>query len=122
MNSLVLQCKIDDLLNSISKLAFSGNSVETIYLDEFTALNHSIYKQINELYPLQGYTVEQDANLCLAMLLGFSIYMYANPEDELKRRETLIRSQLLLKRLSSSSLRERLASICDELSESIHEP
>lgn len=122
MDSLVLQCKIDDLLNSISKLVFIGNSVEAIYMDELVALNYSIHKQINELYPLRGCTVEQDANLCLAILLGFSISMYANPEDELKRQRTLTRSQRLLKEISSPSLREQLVAICNELSESIHEP
>ena len=40
---------------------------------------------MNELYPLHGSTPEQDASLCLALLLGYSVSLYASLEDDLKR-------------------------------------
>lgn len=115
MDTLVLQGKIENLLSSVSNLLLIGNHIGYIYADEFSDLNHDIHNQINELYPLRGNTVEQDANLCLAILMGYSISVYANPEDEFKKRKVLVRSQRLLQTLSPSFLQRQLSSTYNEL-------
>ena len=85
MDTVVLQDKIDHLLRSVRRLLPVGSDVCYLYSDDFSQLHQSIRNQLNELYPLRGETMEQDASLCLALLLGYSVSMYANPEEESKK-------------------------------------
>ena len=70
MDAVVLQEKIDHLLRSVRRLLPAGSDVCYLYPDDFSQLHQSIHNQLNELYPLRGATMEQDASLCLALLLG----------------------------------------------------
>ena len=117
MDILVLQEKIECLLTSVRKL-LSIEFNASVYVDNFSQLNESIHKQINELYPLRGKTPEQDASLCIALLMGYSVSMYANPDDETKKYSVLLRSQKLLRNLSPSPLKKQLSNICEEFKES----
>lgn len=118
MDAVILQEKIDHLLSSVHRLLPLGSDMGVVYTDDFSELNHTICHQINELYPLRGETMEQDASLCLALLLGYSVSMYANPADETKKHSVLLRSEKLLRNLSPCLLKEQLSGICDELKES----
>ena len=110
MDTIVLQEKIDNLLGSVHKLLPAGSDMGNIYADDFSLLNKSIYNQINELYSQHGRTPEQEATLCLALLMGYSVSMYANPEDELKKQTVLLRTWKILSLLPPSSLKEQLLS------------
>lgn len=114
MEFLVLQSKIDHLLSYVYKLLPVGRNMNYIYADDLSELNNVIHNQINELYSQWGNTVEQDASLCFALLMGYSVSMYANPDDEIKKQHILIRSQQLLQILPPSSLKEQLLTICNE--------
>lgn len=118
MDAVVLQEKIDYLLRSVRRLLPAGSDVCYLYSDDFSQLHQSIHNQLDELYPLQGATMEQDASLCLALLLGYSISMYANPEEESKKYNILVRSRRILQTLSASSLKEQLLTVYHELTES----
>ena len=115
MDTIVLQEKIDNLLGSVHKLLPAGSDMGNIYADDFSLLNKSIYNQINELYSQHGRTPEQEATLCLALLMGYSVSMYANPEDELKKQTVLLRTWKILSYLPVSPLKEQLLSAYNEL-------
>ena len=114
MGILLLQEKIENLQSLAESLLHIGGNDNFVYADDLSQLNKKIHETIIELYPLRGKTVEQEAALCLALLLGFSVSMYADPEDDLKRQTVLGRSQKLLKDLSPSSLKQNLLSVCRE--------
>ena len=49
MDTIVLQEKIDNLLNSVRKLLPGGSNLGDIYADDLSLLNKSIHDRINEL-------------------------------------------------------------------------
>ena len=118
MDTIVLQEKIDNLLNSVRKLLPGGSNLGDIYADDLSILNKSIHDRINELYSQHGRTPEQEAALCLALLMGYSVSQYANPEDESKKQTVLLRTRNILSLLPPSSLKEDLLLTYNELQHS----
>lgn len=115
MTGSSLQEKIDKLQNTVHALLHKSHSMECVYIDDIARLNKEIHEQINDLYPCHGTTAEQEAALCLSLLMGYSVSMYANPEDEIKKQTILIRSQKIIQNLFSSPLKNRLHTIYNEL-------
>lgn len=115
MNAILLQEKIDRLLNSVHLLLPNGSNRGYVHSDDLAQLNKSIHDLINELYSLRCETVEQEAVLCLAILMGYSVSMYANSEDEVQKQNILHRSQRLLEDIPSFSLRQQLSAIYHEM-------
>lgn len=111
MGASLLQEKIDKLQDIAGILLYSGENRGYIYTDDFSQLHKEIHGLINELYPCRGVTAEQEAALCLAILHGYSVSMYANPEDDEKKRDVLARVRIIMKTLPPSRSRERLLSI-----------
>ena len=118
MDTIVLQEKIENLLGSVHRLLPVGGDMGNIYADDLSLLNKSIHDQINELYSQHGRTLEQEATLCLALLMGYSVSLYANPEDELKTHTVLLRTRNILPLLPLSPLKEHLLSVYNELQHS----
>ena len=114
MDTIILQEKIENLLSATHKLLPAGSDMGNIYADDLSQLNQKIHNQIDELYPQRGKTAEQEAALCLSLLMGYSVSMYANSEDEAKKKTVLRRSQMILKKLSPTSLRFQLSTICNQ--------
>lgn len=115
MNTILLQEKIDSLLNSVRLLLPDGSNMGYVYSDDLALLNKRIHDQIDELYFQRGETVEQEAALCLAILVGYSVSMYANSEDEVQKQSVLGRSKKLLQVLSPSFLKQQLFEISHEM-------
>ena len=111
---MTLQDKIAHLQNLASRLSQIECSGTYLYADDLSQLNSEIHAYINELYPLHGGTMEQEASLSLALLRGYSVCMYAGPDDDLKRHTILNRSRQLLKKLPPSSLKQDLLTVCRE--------
>lgn len=111
-----LQDKIIHLHNLAHRLLHIECSGSYLYADDLSQLNKDIHDEMNELYPLRGNTLEQDASLCLALLLGYSVSMYAGWEDDLKRGNILARSLELLTSLPPSPLKDDLLTVCKEYS------
>ena len=118
MGNILLQDKIDNLHNLADNFLRIGNKNGYVYANDLSLLNKEIHDQINELYPQRGKTVEQEAALCLALLMGYSVSLYANSEDELKKQAILIRSWKILPKLPPSFLKEQLLIFCNELKHS----
>lgn len=111
-----LQDKIFHLHNLAYRLLHIECSGSYLYADDLSELNKDIHDEMNALYPLRGSTLEQDASLCLALLLGYSVSMYASLEDDLKRENILSRSLEVLEALPPSSLKDDLLTVCKEYS------
>ena len=117
MDAIILQENIEGLLSLVRMLLPGGGSAGCVYLDDLSALQRSIHKQINDLYSQRGTTPEQDATLCLAILQGYNVSMYANPEDEDRKRSVLQRSLTLLDVLPPSLLKQQLSAVCHGMQE-----
>ncbi len=78
MDAIILQENIEGLLSLVRMLLPGGGSAGCVYLDDLSALQRSIHEKINDLYSQRGETPEQDATLCLAILQGYNVSMYAN--------------------------------------------
>ena len=118
MGNMLLQEKIDSLYSLADRFLHIGDQNGYVYADDLSLLNKSIHTLINELYPQRGVTLEQEAALCLALLMGYSVSMYANWEDESKKQAILARSWKILPTLSPSQTKERLSTLCNELNHS----
>ena len=112
MVSFLLQENIDELQHLADHLLHIGDKNGYIYTDDLSALQQSIHEKINDLYSQRGKTPEQDATLCLAILQGYNVSMYANPEDEDRKRSVLQRSLTLLDVLPPSLLKQQLSAVC----------
>ena len=115
MEVLCLEVKIDKLQSIACTLLRMGQNRRYIYADDLFLFNNEINELINDLYPYRGITIEQEFALCLALLRGYSVSINANPNDEEKKRNVLARTRIVLRNLSSSSLKEQLLSVYNEL-------
>ena len=117
MVNFLLQENIDDLQKLSDRLLHISDENGYVYADDLSELHQAIHEKIIDLYSQRGKTPEQDATLCLAILMGYNVLMYANPEDEARKRDVFIRSRKLLNSLPPSLLKEQLSTLCDEMQE-----
>ena len=102
-------------MNSNSSSLFSlahdlltyGLDGSPIYADQFTRLNRDVYERAIELYNIHGATAEEEAELCLGLLVAFAATIYDNG-----RKQEYIRSWEVLPKLSASLLKVRLLTYC----------
>lgn len=87
-----------------------------IYADQFTRLNRDVYERAIELYNTRGTTVEEEAELCLGLLVAFAATIYDNGSKQESKQEyvqnVLDRSWEVLPKLSPSLLKVRLLTYC----------
>lgn len=104
-------CKSCRIVYFISAMKMGIYTLMTFqnYIKQFTKNHRSIFPT--------GKTPEQDATLCLAILMGYNVSMYANPEDEERKQAVLIRSLSLLDVLPPSLLKQQLSAVCHEMQE-----
>ena len=103
-------------MNSNSSSLFSlahhlltyGLDGSPIYADQFARLNRDVYERAIELYNTRGTTVEEEAELCLGLLVAFAATIYDNGDKEQKKQIALNRACELLGRLPASLLKVRL--------------
>ena len=99
MTGSSLQEKIDKLQNTVHALLHKSHSMECVYIDDIARLNKEIHEQVNDL----------------SLLMGYSVSVYANSEDEVKKRAVLRRSQEIMKKRLPSPLKIQLHTIYDKL-------
>ncbi len=104
--------KAETLQRTARQLLFLGEDDQPIYTDDFSRLNREIYEQINALYRSKGKTVEEEAAICIALLMGYSACLYGNAVDESKKQNILNRAWRVLDLLPSSLLKCRLLTYC----------
>lgn len=83
-----------------------------VYADQFTCLNRDVYERAIELYNTRGATVEEEAELCLGLLVAFAATIYDNGSKQEYIQSVLDRSWEVLPKLSPSLLKVRLLTYC----------
>lgn len=110
MNSLDSQ--ITALYTLAHELLYLGSDGSPIYSDHFSRLNGDVLSRANTLYPHHGSTDEEEARLCLSLLMGYNATIYNNGDKEVRIQQILNRCWEVLDRLPASLLKVRLLTYC----------
>lgn len=102
----------NELYQSAHLLLHLGEDGSLIYADKFRQLNTEVTRLLNELYPVKGSSNEEEAEICLALLMGFSSAIYNVEGQEEKVQVVLDRAYAVLQKLEASLLKCRLLLCC----------
>ena len=105
--ALLLQRAAHDLM-------YLGMDGSPIYSDDLSRRNGEVYRLTTALYDsgAKGSTIEEQANVCLALLMGYSISFIDHGEKQKHVQEVLDRCWDILDALSASLLKLRLLTAC----------
>ena len=106
MNSLLSRAL--ELQRAAHELMYLGVDGEPVYSDTFCRLNKEVLVKSDSLFSAQGSDVEEEANLCLALLMGYNATIYDYGDKEWKRQIVLERIYNVLEKLTVSLLKVRL--------------
>ena len=106
MNSLLSRAL--ELQRIAHELMCFGMDGTPVYSDTFCRLNKEVLVLSDSLFPVQGSGTEEEANVCLALLMGYNATIYDNGDKEQKKQIALNRACERLGRLPASLLKVRL--------------
>lgn len=109
-----LQSEINALRRLTHELLHLGSDGAPIYADRFRELNTEVYRQCEHLFVSHGSTAEEEASLCIALLMGYSATIYNHGDKEERMQEVLDRSWEVLDKLPASVLKCELLIHCYE--------
>lgn len=90
-----------------------GMDGSPIYSDHFARLNREVYEQALDLYnTLEGNTPEEEAELCLSILVALNATFYDNGRKQQYIQRLLDRCLNVLDKLPDSLLKVRLLTCC----------
>ena len=110
MNTLTSQ--IEQLQSLAHELLYLGVDGAPIYTDHFRQLNKEVLEQSDALYPQRGATPEEEANICLALLMGYNATIYNQGDKEEKKQVVLNRCWDVLDQLPATLLKCQLLTYC----------
>lgn len=110
MNDL-LSCALE-LQHIAHELMYLGMDGAPIYLDDFSRLNKDVLIKSDSLFLSKGSNADEEANLCLALLMGYNATIYDNGDKEQKKQVVLDRTSDVLEQLPASLLKVRLLTHC----------
>ena len=99
-----------ELQHAAHELMYLGMDGEPVYSDTFCRLNKEVLVKSDSLFSAQSSDVEEEANLCLALLMGYNITIYDYGDKEQKKQLILDRIYNVLEELPDSLLKVRLLS------------
>ena len=108
-------------------LMYLGLDGEPIYSDHFSRLNKEVLVKSDSLFSSESTDIEEEANLCLALLMGYNATIYDNGDKEQKKQTIIGRIYTILEQLPASILKVRLLTYCygevyeEELSKEAHD-
>lgn len=97
-----------ELQHAAHELMYLGMDGEPVYSDTFCRLNKEVLVKSDSLFSAQSSDVEEEANLCLALLMGYNATIYDDGDKEQKKQTALNRACEVLGRLPASLLKVRL--------------
>lgn len=97
-----------ELQHAAHELMYLGMDGEPVYSDTFCWLNKEVLVKSDSLFFAQSSDVEEEANLCLALLMGYNATIYDDGDKEQKKQTALNRACEVLGRLPASLLKVRL--------------
>ena len=81
---------------------------EPLYSDDFCRQNKDVLLKSDSLFAAKSSDIEEEANLCLALLMGYNATIYDDGDKEQKKQVVLERIYNILEKLSTSLLKLRL--------------
>ena len=101
-----------ELQHAAHELMYLGMDGEPVYSDAFCRLNKEVLVKSDSLFSAQSSDVEEEANLCLALLMGYNATIYDDGDKEQKKQTILNRICHVLEHLPVSLLKVRLLTYC----------
>lgn len=108
----MLSTQVQELKHLAHKLLYPGTDEAPIYADSLASLNKEVTQKANALFTVQASTNEEEASLCLALLMGYSAIMYPQSDIEARKQAILDRSWKILDVLPPSLLKCQLLTYC----------
>ena len=95
-------------------LMYLGMDGSPVYSDDLSRRNGEVYRLTTALYNsgVKGSTVEEQANVCLALLMGYNASFIDHGEKQEHIQEILNRCWDILEALPASLLKLRLLTAC----------
>ena len=106
MNSLLSRAL--ELQHAAHELMYLCMDGEPIYSDTFCRLNKELLVKSDSLFSSQSSNIEEEANLCLALLMGYNATIYDYGDKGQKKQAVLDRIYNILEKLPDSLLKVRL--------------
>ena len=102
------------LQRAAHELMYLGVDGSPIYSDYLSRRNGEVYRLTTALYnsDVKGSTIEEQANVCLALLMGYSASFIDHGEKQRHVQEVLGRCWDILDALPASLLKLRLRTAC----------
>lgn len=102
------------LQRAAHELMYLGMDGSPVYSDDLSRRNSEVYRLTTALYNsvVKGSTIEEQANVCLALLMGYSASFIDHGEKQQHVREVLDRCWDILDVLPASLLKLRLLTAC----------
>lgn len=110
MNSLL--SRAFELQHIAHELMYLGMDGEPIYSEHFCHLNKEVLVKSDSLFSVKSSNAEEEANLCLSLLMGYNATIYTNGDKEQKKQTVLDRVYTVLEQLPVSLLKVRLLTYC----------
>ena len=101
-----------ELQHAAHELMYLGMDGEPVYSDTFCWLNKEVLVKSDSLFFAQSSDVGEEANLCLALLMGYNATIYDDGDKEQKKQMVLNRICHVLEHLPVSLLKVRLLTYC----------
>ena len=102
------------LQRAAHELMYLGMDGSPVYSDDLSRRNGEVYRLTMTLYRsgVKGTTIEEQANVCLALLMGYNASFIDHGEKQGHVQEVLNRCWDLLEALPASLLKLRLLTAC----------
>ena len=97
-----------ELQHAAHELMYLGIDGEPVYSDTFCRLNKEVLVKSDSLFSAQSSDVAEEANISLALLMGYNATIYDDGDKEQKKQTALNRACEVLGRLPASLLKVRL--------------
>ena len=111
---MTLSEEIVSLQRAAHELMYLGMDGSPVYSDDLSRRNGEVYRLTTALYNsgVKGSTVEEQANVCLALLMGYNASFVDHGEKQTHVQEVLNRCWNILDSLPASLLKLRLLTAC----------
>lgn len=97
-----------ELQHAAHELMYLGMDGEPVYSDTFCRLNKEVLVKSDSLFISKSSDIDEEANICLALLVGYNATIYDNGDKEQKKQAVLDRIYNVLDKLPASLLKVRL--------------
>lgn len=110
MNSLLSRAfELQQVAHDLMYLETDG---APLYSDDFCHRNKEVLVKSETLFSEKASNIEEEANLCLALLMGYNATIYDNGDKGQKKQIILDRISNILEQLPPSLLKVRLLTCC----------